>query len=259
LIEQHVEQMNAAVLAELARVATLRSRSRTLRDRADDPRTRDRSRPASSTHRASARVGKLAKLRELDEICHRMVAGLLAARKQELAINDPDIAAFLLCSTIESIVHRAALLYPHRLRDPRLIDEATLLVTRYSVSLPIKVSSADATPRLGHDRARPRSVPAEIRDADRSATASRSRLSGRCNVFVASYVTQDSAVGRSGWVLPLQAMKVDAGPRFRSTRRSIRLQRAYRVFRRRPANRCGSSRRAEPRVARRSESSTRES
>jgi AcrR family transcriptional regulator len=77
------------------------------------------------------RVGKLSKLRELDEICHRMVAGLLTARKDELAIRDPDLAAFVLVSAIEAIIHRAALLYPQRLRDPRLIDEAALLVTRY--------------------------------------------------------------------------------------------------------------------------------
>lgn len=77
------------------------------------------------------RVGRLAKLREGDEICHRMVAGLLSARKEELAVEDVDLAAFLLVSTIESIVHRAALLYPDRFEDPRLIDEATLLVTRY--------------------------------------------------------------------------------------------------------------------------------
>ena len=64
-------------------------------------------------------------------MCHRMVAGLLTARKHELAIRDPDLAAFILVSTIEAIMHRAALLYPNRLRDPRLVDEATLLVTRY--------------------------------------------------------------------------------------------------------------------------------
>jgi len=240
LIEQHVEQMNAAVLAELARVATLPIAQAarcvielTIRAHAIDP----------DLHQVLTeqvpRVGKLAKLRELDEICHRMVAGLLAARKQELAINDPDIAAFLLCSTIESIVHRAALLYPHRLRDPRLIDEATLLVTRYLVSLPIKVSSAMQRLASGHDRARPRSVPAEIRTQDRSATAKQeSAVRPLANVFVASYVTQDSAVGRSGWVLPLQAMKVDAGatvPEYTSldpTAASVS------VFRRRPANRC---------------------
>ncbi len=77
------------------------------------------------------RIGKLAKLRELDNISHRMIAGMLAARRGELAIRDPELAAFVLVSAIESIVHRAALLYPDMLRDPKLVDEATLLVTRY--------------------------------------------------------------------------------------------------------------------------------
>ncbi|HTR49752.1 MAG TPA: TetR/AcrR family transcriptional regulator [Kofleriaceae bacterium] len=132
LLDRHIEDMNAAVLAELTRVAQLplAEASRcvvelTIRAHAVDP----------ELHRVLTeqvpRVGKLARLRELDEICHRMVAGLLAARKDELAIRDPDLAAFVLVSTIEAIVHRAALLYPHRLRDPRLIDETTLLVTRY--------------------------------------------------------------------------------------------------------------------------------
>jgi len=132
LLDRHIEDMNKAVLAELARVARLplAQASRcvvelTIRAHAVDP----------ELHRVLTeqvpRVGKLARLRELDEICHRMVAGLLAARRDELAIRDPDLAAFVLVSTIEAIVHRAALLYPHRLRDPRLVDEATLLVTRY--------------------------------------------------------------------------------------------------------------------------------
>jgi hypothetical protein len=77
------------------------------------------------------RVGRLAKLQELDAISHRMVAGLLAARQDELAISDPDTAAFILVASIEAITHRAALLAPERLRDPRLLDEACALVTRY--------------------------------------------------------------------------------------------------------------------------------
>ena len=132
LIEHHIEQMNAAVLAELSRVATLPMAEAaravielTIRAHAVEP----------ELHRVLTeqvpRVGRLAKLREMDQLCHRMVAGLLAARKGELAIRDPDMAAFLLVSTIESIVHRSALLYPQRLADPKLIDEVTLLVTRY--------------------------------------------------------------------------------------------------------------------------------
>jgi len=132
LIDRHMEEMNAAIVAELARVATLPLAEAarcvvelTIRAHAIDP----------ELHRVLTeqvpRVGKLARLRELDDVCHRIVASLLVARKRELAIRDPDLAAFILVSSIESIVHRAALLYPQRLRDPRLVDETTLLVTRY--------------------------------------------------------------------------------------------------------------------------------
>jgi AcrR family transcriptional regulator len=132
LLERHMEDMSKSVLSELTRVANLPLAQAarcvvelTIRAHAVDP----------ALHQVLTeqvpRVGKLAKLRDLDELCHRMVAGLLAARKGELAIRDPDLAAFILVSTIESVVHRAALLYPQRLRDPRLVEETTLLVTRY--------------------------------------------------------------------------------------------------------------------------------
>ncbi len=132
LIERHVEQMSAAIRAELARVALMPIAKAaravielTIKAHAIDP----------ALHRVLTeqvpRIGKLAKLRELDEISLRMIVGVLEARRAELAIRDPELAAFVLVSTIESIVHRAALLYPERLRDPRLVDEATLVVTRY--------------------------------------------------------------------------------------------------------------------------------
>jgi AcrR family transcriptional regulator len=132
LIEHHLEQMNGAVLAELARVAQLPAAEAvrcavelTLRAHAVDP----------ELHRVLSeqvpRVGRLAKLRELDAITHRMVAGLLAARSNELAIRDPDLSAFIVVSAIEAIIHRALILCADRLRDPRLVDEATLLVSRY--------------------------------------------------------------------------------------------------------------------------------
>lgn len=132
LIDRHMEEMNSAILAELTRVAKLPLAEAarcvvelTIRAHAIDP----------ELHRVLTeqvpRVGKLARLRELDEICHRMIAGVLAARRDEIAVCDPEIAAFILVSSIEAVIHRAALLYPQRLRDPRLIDETTLLVTRY--------------------------------------------------------------------------------------------------------------------------------
>jgi len=132
LIERHVEDMNAAVLSELTRVAQLPIPDAvravielTIRAHSVEP----------ELHRVLTeqvpRVGRMAKLRELEAISHRMVAGVLAARRHELAIHDPDLAAFILVSTIEAIAHRAALFAPQRLRDPRLVDEACTLVCRY--------------------------------------------------------------------------------------------------------------------------------
>jgi AcrR family transcriptional regulator len=132
LIERHMEEMNASVLAELTRVANLPLAQAaravvelTIRAHAIDPELHQ------VLTEQVPRVGKLAKLRDMEALCRRMVAGLLAARRDEIAIRDPDMAAFLLVTTIESIVHRAALLAPERLRDPALVDETTLLVTRY--------------------------------------------------------------------------------------------------------------------------------
>ena len=132
LMMQHVEEMSAAILSELTRVAQLPMAQAvravielTVRAHAIDPELHQ------VLTEQVPRVGRLAKLRELDAITHRMVAGMLAARKAELAIRDPEVASFVIVSAIEAIIHRAALFSPERLRDPRLIDEATALVTRY--------------------------------------------------------------------------------------------------------------------------------
>jgi len=132
LIIRHVEEMSAAILCELTRVAQLPMAQAvravielTVRAHAIDPELHQ------VLTEQVPRVGRLAKLRELDAITHRMVAGILAARRSELAIRDPEVASFVIVSAIEAIVHRAALFSPERLRDPRLIDEASALVTRY--------------------------------------------------------------------------------------------------------------------------------
>ena len=132
LFERHIEEMNAAVLAELTAVAELpmaaavrRVIELTIRAHSIDP----------ELHRMLTeqlpRVGRFAKLREADALTHRMVTGILTLRQRELAIRDPDMASYVIVSAIEAIIHRAALLDHARLRDPKLIDEATLLVTRY--------------------------------------------------------------------------------------------------------------------------------
>ena len=132
LIEQHVEEMSAMLMGQLARVASLPMAQgvrvvieMTIQAHAVDP----------ELHRVLTeqvpRVGKLGRVRELDVLGHRAVTELLKARQEELAIRDPELASFLLCSAIEAIVHRAVLVAPEWLRDPRLVDEACALVTRY--------------------------------------------------------------------------------------------------------------------------------
>ncbi len=132
LIEQHIEEMGAAILSELTRVAQLPMAQAvravielTIRAHSIEP----------ELHRVLTeqvpRVGRLARLAEADSIGRRMIAGILAARKDELAIQDVETAAFILLASIEAITHRAALFAPERLRDPRLIDEAVAMVTRY--------------------------------------------------------------------------------------------------------------------------------
>ena len=132
LIEHHVEKMNAAILSELARVARLPMVEAV---RAVIELTIGAHAVEPELHRVLTeqvpRVGRLTRLLELEQIGHRMVASVLAARKDELAIQDPDLTAYICCTAIEAIAHRSALLSPERLKDPRLVDEAVALVTRY--------------------------------------------------------------------------------------------------------------------------------
>ncbi len=132
LIERHIEDMNSAILSELTRVAQLPIADAV---RAMIELTITAHLVDADLHQVLIeqvpRVGRMARLRELDAICHRMVAGILGLRQHELAIRDPELSAFILVAAIESIAHRAALFAPERLVDPRLVDEACLLVTRY--------------------------------------------------------------------------------------------------------------------------------
>ncbi|HET9626687.1 MAG TPA: TetR/AcrR family transcriptional regulator [Kofleriaceae bacterium] len=132
LIEKHVEEMTSLVLSELTRVAQL-PMARAIRSVVELMIRAHAVEP--ELHRVLTeqvpRVGRMAKLREIDALAHRMVAGLLAHRRAELAIEDPDMTAFVLVSAIEAITHRAALFQPELLRDPKLIDETCTMVRRY--------------------------------------------------------------------------------------------------------------------------------
>jgi AcrR family transcriptional regulator len=132
LIETHMSERNARVLERLAGVATLPIATAvrmmielTIENYATDPELK------RIIFMELPRVGRLARVLELHAGTYRMVAQLLAARRAEVAVEDTDTAAFVLVSAIEALAHRAVFFAPERLRDPRLIDEATAMVTRY--------------------------------------------------------------------------------------------------------------------------------
>src|ERR1041384_7664357 len=106
LIERHVEGMTSLCLSELTRVARLPI-AEAIRSVIEVMIRAHAAQP--ELHRVLTeqvpRVGRMAKLREIDALTHRMVAGLLAARQAELAIEDPQLAAFVLVSAIEAITH----------------------------------------------------------------------------------------------------------------------------------------------------------
>ena len=132
LIERRLDEKNAQTHAELARVARLpfpeavRLMIRmTVENYAAAPEL------SRVLIEQVPRVGRMARIAELHQGTLRLVAALLEARKHELAVRNPEMAAFVLVASIEAIAQRATLFQPSRLTDPVLIDEATAMVTRY--------------------------------------------------------------------------------------------------------------------------------
>lgn len=132
MIEDHMDQKSALVMQRLAKVATMPPAEAvrtmielTIENYGTDPQLK------RVLLEQLPRHGRFARIAEIHLGTQRMVAQLLTAKRDELAIDDPDTAAFVLVAAIEAIAHRAVFFHPERLRDPRLIDEATAMVTRY--------------------------------------------------------------------------------------------------------------------------------
>ena len=132
MVETHLDARNATTVGELQRVAMLPLAQAvramielTIENYRKDPELK------RVLIEQVPRVGRMAKVAALHAGMHQLITALFTARRSELAVRDPDMAAFMVMSTIEAICQRAALFEPARLRDPTLIDEATLLVTRY--------------------------------------------------------------------------------------------------------------------------------
>lgn len=132
MIETHLDAKNAMTLGELQRVAAL-PLARAVRVMIELTIANYREQPELKRVLIEQvpRVGRMAKVAALHAGTLQMISALFVARRAELNVRDPDMAAFVVMSAIEAICQKAALFEPARLRDPALIDEATAMVTRY--------------------------------------------------------------------------------------------------------------------------------
>ena len=80
------------------------------------------------------RTGRLENVEALTREAHRRVRSYLEAHRDELDIEDLDIAAFICVTTVESLTHDAVLDHPELLtgrKAQQLVDDVTRLVVRY--------------------------------------------------------------------------------------------------------------------------------
>jgi AcrR family transcriptional regulator len=150
LMERHHDEMRAAVLSELERVRGLPLAGVVramielmLRAHAVDP----------ALHRVLMeqvpRIGKLSRRFELEREMFGVIVAYLEARRDELAIADVELSAFLVVAAVEAVTHGAVLHNPERLRDGRLTDELTAMVLGYLTRPGEARSSAPAIRRAG--------------------------------------------------------------------------------------------------------------
>lgn len=132
VIERHMEEMMGVVRASLLRVAQM-----PLADAARElVRVMiDAHRIEPKLHRVLVeqipRVGNMNHLERVDEEAMALVRAYLEAHRDEVHVDDLDMASFLAVSSVEAMTHIAVLRRPELLEDPRFVDEVSALVVRY--------------------------------------------------------------------------------------------------------------------------------
>jgi AcrR family transcriptional regulator len=132
VIERHVEEMMAVVRTSLVRVATLPlagAARELVRVMIDAHRIEPK------LHRVlveqAPRVSNMDHVDRIDEEAMTLVRAYLEAKKDEVKVEDLDMAAFLAISCVEAMTHIAVLRRPKLLEDPRFVDEVAAMVVRY--------------------------------------------------------------------------------------------------------------------------------
>jgi hypothetical protein len=77
------------------------------------------------------RIGNMEHIERVDDEALGLVRAYLEAHREELGVEDLDLAAFLAVGAVEAMTHIAVLRRPELLSDDRFIDEVANLVVRY--------------------------------------------------------------------------------------------------------------------------------
>lgn len=140
VIERHSGEMIAEITDSLARVATLPL----------DEAVRELVRVMIDAHRIEPklhrvlveqipRVGALESIEQVSEQGVKLVRAYLEAHKDEIVVEDLDVAAFVAATSVEALTHVAVLQRPDLLDKPSFGEEVARLVIRY-------LRGADAPP-----------------------------------------------------------------------------------------------------------------
>ena len=77
------------------------------------------------------RVGNLEDIEKLDEEATALVRAYLEGHRNEIAIDDLEIASFICVASVEALTHAAVLRRPALLDNPRFVEEVASMITRY--------------------------------------------------------------------------------------------------------------------------------
>jgi AcrR family transcriptional regulator len=135
VIERHTQQLSQLVLTALLKVAArpVETAMRELVAAAIDAHRVD-----PKLHRVLSeqvpRTGRLEGIEAVERNAGALFRGYLEVHRSEIEVDDLDLAAFILATTVEALTHSAVLNRPDMLADERageFADEVTRLVLRY--------------------------------------------------------------------------------------------------------------------------------
>lgn len=132
VIEQHTEEMMEVVRKALVRVAPLPipAAARELVKVMIDAH-----RIEPKLHRVLVeqipRVGNLEDVERMDEEAMTLVHAYLQGHRDEIVVDDLEIASFMCVTSVEAMTHAAVLRRPALLDNPRFVEEVARMLTRY--------------------------------------------------------------------------------------------------------------------------------